>query len=194
MSQEITDKELMKKVAQKDSHAFRILYRRYERQVFSLAKKIVGNKEEAEDVVQEVFSKLWNKPHLFDPEKSSKFSSWLLRVCHNAALDKIKSRKNNNVVQLDTGIASSTFFVENQIEQAELMKTMEDIVYNKLPKEQAEIIVLMYCHELTQREIAERTGIPLGTVKTRATTALKKIKALLQGGEENGHIKQGRKA
>jgi RNA polymerase sigma factor (sigma-70 family) len=178
----LTDDELIQLVQNKELDALKELYKRYERLTYSLAMKILGNTQEAEEVVQDVFMKVWNKSKLFDINKQTKFSSWIIRVCYNTAIDKLKKRKGYS--HLDVEILESlpdiSVDLDNELELMSLKNRVKEALKN-LPNEQKEIIELMYFDGFSQSEIAEAMGIPLGTVKSRVRLALTKLKKLLNG-------------
>jgi RNA polymerase sigma-70 factor (family 1) len=178
----LSDAELMELVAKNDLTALRVLYRRYERLAFALSKKIVGSSQEAEEVVQDVFMKIWNKGHTFNSNKSSKFSSWLLRICQNTALDTLRKKSNATYTPLDTlaNILDSSINLDNELEMRLIKNRLREKL-NELPNEQREVIELMYFEGLSQAEIAEGMGIPLGTVKSRARLAMAKLRQSLKG-------------
>lgn len=180
MLNRLSDNELVRLIQNKDLDALKELYARYERLTYSLAMKIVGNSQEAEEIVQDVFMKIWHKSVLFDVEGKSKFSSWILTVCKNTAIDKLKKRKGNNVLNIEELVDLPDIRVDlfNEVEFASIKKRVKEAL-RKLPDEQRELIELMYFHGLTQSDIAEKLDIPLGTVKSRVRLGLQKLKKLL---------------
>lgn len=181
MLNRLSDHELVRLVQNKDLDALKELYARYERLTYSLAMKLLGNSQEAEEVVQDVFIKLWNKSELFDTRGNSKFSSWLLTICKNAAIDKIKKRKGNYTLNIEELVDIPDIRVDlfNEVEFASIKKQIKGAL-RKLPDEQRELIELVYFEGLTQVEISEKTGIPLGTVKSRIRLGLHKLRKVLK--------------
>lgn len=182
MQERLTDDELMLLVQKKDLDALKELYARYERLTYSMAMKILRNSQEAEEVVQDVFIKIWNKSTLYDSSRGQKFSSWLLRVCHNTAIDKLKRRRGANLLDVENlaSIPDIRIDLDNELEMKSLKNRIKEAL-RKLPEEQREIIELLYFEGFTQSEVAEGMGIPLGTVKSRARLAMVKLKKLLNG-------------
>jgi RNA polymerase sigma-70 factor (ECF subfamily) len=188
------DEALMELVARGDTQAFEELYDRYVRGCFGLAMKIVREPSMAEEVVQDVFMKLWSKPGIFTPERG-KFSGWLLTLVHNRSVDKLRRLKasaGGGVLPLDGTLDSDASLAEviadtsaTPHEQAWLGEQGQIVreALRKLPRQQRETIVLAYFGGLTQKEIAERLQEPLGTVKTRTRSALQQLRrALVAGG------------
>lgn len=188
------DEALMELIARGDTQAFEELYDRYVRGCFGLAMKIVREPSMAEEVVQDVFMKLWSKPGIFSAERG-KFSGWLLTLVHNRSVDKLRRLKAGGagaVLPLDGTLDSEASLADviadtsaTPYEQAwsgEQGQIVREAL-QKLPKQQRETIVLAYFGGLTQKEIAERLQEPLGTVKTRTRSALHQLRrALVAGG------------
>ena len=158
--------------------AFEAMYRQYERLVYRNAYLITGTKEEAEDVLQEVFLSVWKSRHTFDPAKS-KLSTWLHRITVNECFRKKRKQDPAQVSIEDIDIPSPQDSQEDSVitkeEYAELMKAMNDLDH----KHRA-VLVLRYFNELSYDEIAQAMDIPLGTVKSRIFQALGTLKTKLQ--------------
>ncbi|WP_421383728.1 RNA polymerase sigma factor [Bacillus salacetis] len=182
MTEALKDIELYQKVLHnKDSSALRQLYRKYEKLIYSFSYKMTGNQEAAEEVVQEVFMKLWKKHAPYD-ESKGKFSSWLLTMTRNACLDALRKYKKHETVE----------YIEKDSLQV-TYETPEDIVEWKekgtavrecialLKKEQQHIVHLFYFKGKTQQAISKSMDTPLGTVKGRIRLALKHLQQCLQG-------------
>ena len=185
-----SDDQLMVAVAEGDCVAFEQLYDRHVQNCFGLAVRIVQEPSTAEDVVQEVFTKLWSRPNTFSPERGS-FKVWLLMVVRNQALDKLrraKTRSELHIVPLHAESTGSETIVDmlpdagpTPYEHA-WEKEAATIVRNALGQLSAheyKTITLAYFGGLTQREIADKLQQPLGTVKTRTRSALRRLHHLL---------------
>ncbi|OYD08579.1 RNA polymerase sigma factor [Paludifilum halophilum] len=185
MLERLEDNELMGRVMERDFDAFKALYSRYERIAFALAYKFVRSSVEAEEVVQDVFMKLWTRAHQYNRFNSSKFSSWLLRICQNTALDRLKQAKNSKQVSIDKVVNTPDLGVhlESEVELKFLKQRIKSAL-KKLPNDQQEIIELVYFEGLTQQEASEATGIPLGTIKSRVKLAKMKLRRLLEASKE----------
>jgi RNA polymerase sigma-70 factor (ECF subfamily) len=185
------DADLHAQLAAGDSDALTALYRRYASLVFSLALRMLGNRQQAEEIVQDVFLKLWRQPQSYDASRG-RFVSWLLGVTHNRAIDELRSRRRqqaHQITEADQGDASSASLLADLpdtapdlSEQAWLSVQSQVIrtALNSLPKEQREALELAYFGGYTQSEIAQRTGQPLGTIKTRIRLGMQKLRVTLE--------------
>lgn len=176
-----SDPNLMARVVSGDVVSFEILYDRYASSVMGLAYKVLGNRGQAEEVMQETFWTIWQKAETFDPEQGH-FSSWLFRIARNLAIDTLRRRQARPEPVLfddafgyedENADVASAAWVTMKHEQVH--KAMSD-----LPDEQREIIELAYFQGKTRREIADHCDLPLGTVHTRARLALQKLQRSLQ--------------
>jgi RNA polymerase sigma-70 factor (ECF subfamily) len=176
------EESLLRRMAAGDSMALRQLYERCSPTVLALALRILRNRGEAEDVVQEAFVEAWKRARSFDPRRGTAFS-FVLAIARSRALDRLRSRGAE-------GRATQAFALEEKkpvplpIESAEQRQDRERIqgALASLPPEQRNVLELAYYEGLSQTEIAARTGDPLGTVKTRCRLALEKLAALLVDG------------
>ncbi len=181
------DDELIDGLRRRDEAALAALYDRYSRPAFSLALKLLGSQEQAEDVLQEVFLKLWNRPELYTPERG-RFLPWLLGVVHHRAIDVLRSQAAES--RRRVGGDSQELILELSADHHHLTDPAEQVVVGlevqaveralrRLPREQQEALVLSLLGGLTHTEIAERLGEPLGTVKTRLRLGLRKLRTAL---------------
>ncbi|MBD7908080.1 RNA polymerase sigma factor [Sporosarcina gallistercoris] len=173
--------------AAKDRSAFEILYDRYEKLIFSFAYRITQDREIAEEVVQDVFVKLWNGTTTYQEQKGS-FSSWLLTVTRNKAFDEIRRLKRHDhepMLEKDA-LIEQLGDVEKTVEWSEQRNAIRNAVL-ELKQEQQEIIDLFYFKGLSQQKIADQCELPLGTVKGRIRLALKHLKGFIaqEGGFSN---------
>lgn len=173
------DASLYAKAANKDRIAFEQLYDRYEKLVYSFAYRITKDTTLSEEIIQDVFMKLWNGTNLYD-EKKGKFSSWLLTITRNKAIDEIRKRQRHThekVIEKDSLVVDEAS-TEQKIEQKEQREKIQQAMLN-LKIEQQQIIELFYFKGLSQQKIADQCEIPLGTVKGRIRIALKHLKNML---------------
>ena len=184
---ELSDEQLMTRLSGPGVEvAISKLYDRYSRTVYGVGLKILGNRSLAEELVQDVFLKVWRSSHTFDPLRAS-FSTWLYRVTRSAAIDV--HRKRAHKVHL---IADGESHV---LAARDLSATPQEVVDESwlswrvsralevLDVSHKEVIYLAYFEGLSQREISERTGVPLGTVKSRTASAFKKLRGELAIGD-----------
>jgi RNA polymerase sigma-70 factor, ECF subfamily len=155
------------------------LYDRYSRTVFGVGLNILGDRSLAEELVQEVFLKVWRSSATFDPSRGS-FSTWLYRVTRSVALDLYRKRANRvrPVSDGDSHIATtrdSSAEPQEVVDESWLSWRVSRAI-EMLDAPHREVIDLAYFAGLSQREISERTGVPLGTVKTRTASAYKRLR------------------
>lgn len=176
MFEDIEDQELMELIKSENLDAFNELYSRYGRLVFNLAYKWTRNINEAEEVTQEVFEKIWVRRNTYVMKKS-KVSSWIYKICQNTVFDFLRRKKKTSYLdesQLDF-LVDDNINLENEIEMHAIRQLLRNAIAD-LPKEQQEIIKLMYFEGKTQKEIAASLNIPLGTVKSRVKLAMTKLR------------------
>jgi RNA polymerase sigma-70 factor (ECF subfamily) len=173
------DGELLRRIASRDGRAFETLYRRYARPVYALALRRLGNRESAEEAVQETFTAVWRSARSFRPERGTA-SSWLYAIARNAVVDRFRARPEPLAEPPDQ-IAEEAGPAE-RAEHGWLAWRVHRAV-EELPEREREVLELAYWHELSQSEVAERLEIPLGTVKTRTRSALARLAGILQDEE-----------
>ena len=186
----LSDTELIVRVADGDARALEVLYHRYSQPVFSMAYSILRDYAGSEDATQEVFVSLWMRAARFDPERGI-FRHWFLHLAHNRVIDEMRRRKRNAVRSADKTPEEAALGLEapgntaDQAVTAVLFGTAADAL-KALPDEQRTAIIMAYLEGSTQQEIAKRTGVPLGTVKTRLRLGLIKLRHIMAqpAGEE----------
>jgi RNA polymerase sigma-70 factor (ECF subfamily) len=155
------------------------LYDRYSRTVFGVGLKILGDRSMAEELVQEVFLKVWRSSGTFDSSRGS-FSTWLYRVTRSVALDlyRKRARRVRPVAdgQLHTAAERDPSAGPQEIVDESWLSWRVSRALEVLDAPHREVIDLAYFGGLSQREISERTGVPLGTVKTRTASAYKSLR------------------
>lgn len=180
----LDDEELMQRLFLRDLAAFRTLYNRYGNLVYSTSLRVVKDVQIAEDMVQEVFLRLWRKPESYLPQKG-RFVTWLTSVTRNRAVDEIRSRNRRYRHETASPEEQERDLPDLEGEDPALTAELTDqrrlvlAAMKNLPPEQRQVIELAYFGGLTQLEIAERTGQPLGTVKTRIRLGMQKLRAAL---------------
>jgi RNA polymerase sigma-70 factor (ECF subfamily) len=172
------DSELARRLQRREPQAMADLYDRYGRLAYSLIFSIVRDTGVAEDLVQETFLRVWNRAAGFNPERGA-LGPWLLAVARNRAIDHIRSARakmDRNLFELDEHGAASLFVdMEREVLSADSARRIKAAMA-KLNPNQQRVIELAYYEGLSQTEMAERLGQPLGTVKTWVRTALKHLK------------------
>jgi RNA polymerase sigma-70 factor (ECF subfamily) len=180
-----SDLELVARLRSRDRAALEVLYDRYAHRVYSLALSIVRDQQAAEDITQELFIHLWQYPHLYESERGA-FVSWLLRSARNRAIDVLRRRSRDYQVgvRFDTMSALAQDDPDDLVLRADVAAGLRRALA-ELDSGLREVLELAYFSGLTQREIAERLGLPLGTVKTRVRTALRRLAEALAGDRES---------
>ena len=176
---QISDVELLHAIAGGDEAALARLYDGYRVILFGLLMRILNNREEAEDVLQEVFLQVWRKAADFNENRGKPFT-WLVTLTRSRAIDRLRllgarQRLADSAAQDYTEETSDALVDTVRSAQREVVqKALAD-----LPEEQRSTLLLAYFEGLTQSEIASKQGTPLGTVKTRMRSGLMKLRAAL---------------
>jgi RNA polymerase sigma-70 factor (ECF subfamily) len=167
---------LMERLRGRDTVAFESLYDTYHRLVFGIALRVLNDATMAEDLTQSVFLKLWSSPDSF---RVGNFSAWLSRVTRNRALDVLRSRTVRKEDEISADIA-----VEGTVDDVVFARLDSQTVRSALaalPQDQRAPIEMGFFDGITHEEIAKRTGVPLGTIKTRIRTGLRRLRNELDG-------------
>lgn len=177
MVEKITDYELIRLISDRDRSAFETLYDRHSTMVYRFALRFVRKPEAAEEIVQDVFFKIWNKASSYHPQ-SSQVTTWMLSICRHACIDALRKQKNQpQAVEPDPAyeLPDTETDVEEQVEWKEKQKQVHQALHS-LPAEQRQVVEWMYFQGLTQSEIARQYSIPVGTIKSRVRLAMNKLK------------------
>jgi RNA polymerase sigma-70 factor, ECF subfamily len=171
-----TDWSLLSRIGQKDEEALSALYDRYSGLVFSEAMRILRDTGAAEEILQDLFYQVWRTAERFDPARGS-LAGWLVVAARNRAISKLR-RKSGKSQELDEKAVSLKIDVESQAAQSLLLDKVRTVMGN-LPQNQREALECAYFEGMSHTEIAEKTGQPLGTVKTRIRSAMEALKKVL---------------
>lgn len=180
----LDDEELMERLGYRDLGAFRALYDRYGNLVYSAALRVVRDAQIAEDMVQEIFLRIWRRPDSYEA-KRGRFVTWLTSVTRNRAVDEIRSRGRRYRYETASPEEQERELPAPDRNDPALRAELSDqrrlilAALAQIPAEQRQIIELAYFGGLTQQEIAERLSQPLGTVKTRIRLGMQKLRAAL---------------
>ena len=174
---------LLHRIGQGDRRSFEELYDRFSGVLFSTGYRVLNNQEAAEDVLQDVFIQIWEKAALYDPARG-KPMTWAITLTRNKAIDRLRSTQRRSRLQDDLEHEAQTveqFDDKNSFDAVSSVETGEMVreAIKKLSKDQREAIELAFFSSLTQTEISERLGEPLGTVKARIRRGMMKLKDLL---------------
>jgi RNA polymerase sigma-70 factor, ECF subfamily len=164
-----------------DPDAVRALYARFGRPVYTLGLRLLGSRESAEELVQDVFLTAWRKAARFDASRG-RLSTWLMTIAHNLSVDRLRR---------ETGVTRPTLILVDEVpdapgvEEEHLILERDAAVraLSSLSDAERRLLARAYFRGLTAREIAEADGIPLGTVKTRLRAALIKVRRANDGKE-----------
>ena len=178
------DESLVRRMAAGEEQALGALYDRWYPLVHGVVSRLVRQPNEVEDVVEETFWQAWRQASRFDPARGA-VQTWLLTIARSRALDRVRSlrRRREDPLEGDDGVDVVQQVAEGDPGlDAEASERRRIVVaaLNDLPAEQREALELGYFGGLSQSEIAERTGQPLGTVKTRMRLAMQKLRGQLQ--------------
>jgi RNA polymerase sigma-70 factor (ECF subfamily) len=169
-------------IAGGDKTALRVLYERHAGLLFSLALKILGNRSDAEDVLQETFLQVWKSAGSYD-DKRSKPLSWLVLLARSRGIDRLRSRQSyGRVTEAVQAIEPEMPPSPTQQAASSEAQTLVRQALSSLPPEQRTPVEMAYFGGLTQAEIAQRLGQPLGTVKTRMRAAMMRLREQLGSG------------
>jgi RNA polymerase sigma-70 factor (ECF subfamily) len=174
----VSDQALLERIAGRDAQALADLYDRYAPAGLALAARILGDRSEAEDVLQVVFTRVWQEAGRYDPAKGSP-ASWLLSWVRNGAIDRLRRRDALRRAALHSAGPAPAgpddhAHLDSPVEREKVARAMAD-----LPADQRQVIELAYFEGLSQTQIAQRLGEPLGTVKTRMRLGMNKLRQAL---------------
>lgn len=178
MPADITESELVAKLKAKEKSSLGYLYDNYGAALYGVISRIIRNEAIAEEVLQDVFLKIWDRISFYDPSKGRLFT-WMVNVARNQAIDRTRSREISNerkTTELESivSIAEQRGGIESDTDTIGLVE-----ILNKLPEEQRFVISQLYLKGYTHRELSDEFDIPLGTVKTRLRLAMKELRSIL---------------
>lgn len=178
------DQDLLERLAYRDLRAFEALYGRYAELMYSTALRILKDPHLAQDVVQEIFLRLWRRPESYVAQRG-RFATWLATVTRNRAVDELRTRgrryRHETASPEQTERELPAAREADPALSAELADQRRAVLaaLAQLPPEQRQVIELAYFGGLTQQEIADSLGQPLGTVKTRIRLGMQKLRITL---------------
>ncbi|TAN32413.1 sigma-70 family RNA polymerase sigma factor [bacterium] len=179
----VADHELITALAAGSQDALAALYDRYSRLAYGIAMRILGDPGRAEDAVQEAFLNVWNGAGSFDPQRGS-LRAWLLTAVRNRSIDYLRGRGAHERRELELQPAMAAAGARSdpwrEVSLALERSAVREALAN-LPSEQRQAVELAYFGGYSQREIAEMTRVPLGTVKGRMRLGLEKLSSYLKG-------------
>jgi RNA polymerase sigma-70 factor (ECF subfamily) len=179
-----TDLDLLKAIQERaDNTALGALYDRYSRKVYALSYGILRCKQDAEDVLQEVFERVWKKSHTYQSTLGD-VKYWLLRIAHNRSINRLKARTLRAAPSANSGDSAAGGLPESIANSLEISTDFDIGEYVRkaleyLPEEQRRLIELAFFKGLSHSEIAETEQLPLGTVKTRIRSGIMRLRSEL---------------
>lgn len=184
------DLRLVERIRQRDEAALGALYDRWSERVYAVAFHLVGNRDDAEEVVEKAFSQVWAEADRYHGGRGS-VEAWIILIARSRALDRlrlIRSRLKREERLDDEAAGELVGDGDSPLQGAAAGERREivDRALSRLPGDQQRVVRMTFFEGLTQREIAHELGVPLGTVKTRTRLAFPKLRALLSGLREPG--------
>ncbi|UPT70828.1 MAG: sigma-70 family RNA polymerase sigma factor [Flavobacterium sp. JAD_PAG50586_2] len=174
----MTQEELLPMLLRKEERAFTQLYDMYSKSLFSIITNLISDREEAEDVLQEVFVKIWKNIETYNQSKGRLYT-WMLNIARNTAIDKLRSKGYNNSQKN----LSSDNFVHLLDDSNKLTNKIDSIglrdFVKKLKPKCIQLIDLLFFKGFTQQEASEELAIPLGTVKTKNRMCMNDLRNFL---------------
>ncbi len=185
------EQKIIKGMKNKEEWAFESFVENYQKEIYNIALRMSGNEEDAMDITQEVFLKIFRKIDTF--LGNSKLSTWIYRITINYSKDYISTRSRHSHISMDKSLETEDGTITQEYESKE-KNPMEIIeqnhdqqllvgAINKLEKDQREIIILRYINELSYQEISDILEIPEGTIKSRLNRARNKLAEILKSME-----------
>jgi RNA polymerase sigma-70 factor (ECF subfamily) len=172
-----SDGDLLARIAGGDRSAFDTLYHRYARTVFGLALRRLGDRDRAEEAVQETFAAVWRSARSYQADRGPG-APWLYAVARNAIVDRFRSRGEPVAEVPETPSPEAR---PDEAAEAEWVAWRVHRALEDLPHNERQVLELAYWSGLSQSEVASFLGIPLGTVKTRTRSALSRLSGVLEG-------------
>ena len=175
----ISDRELIKKSLQGDKNSLELLIKKYLKPIYSFSFNLLRDQEDAQDLTQEIFLKMWKNLKNFDENQN--FKSWLFKIAKNSCIDFIRKKKKFLVYNLETieNLPDLQLLLKEEAENKDLLEKIK-IEIEKLSRKSKEILNLYYNFGFNFREIAQISGESINTVKSRHKRAIEKIKNSLK--------------
>jgi RNA polymerase sigma-70 factor, ECF subfamily len=178
----MSDQALLRQVVDRQAEALGALYNRYAPTLLALGARILGSRADAEEVVQEVFLRVWDHAGRYDAARSS-VSTWLILIARSRAIDRLRTRKVVERTHETAGLDAPRDHASPEGLETVLIRERRERVRRELadlPREQRQVLEMAFYDGLSQSEIAAKADLPLGTVKTRTLLAMKKLRGALR--------------
>ncbi|MBI1748627.1 MAG: sigma-70 family RNA polymerase sigma factor [Acidobacteria bacterium] len=183
-----SDLEIVSRMARHEAEAFTVFYDRHAPMIFGLLCRMLGDRPEAEDALQETFWQIWRQAAAHDPARGSPLA-WLVQIARSRGLDrlrqtKLRARRDGGPVE----VLHDRLRAENATDIEVMARENQQMIHKTLsglPPDQRKAITLAYFDGLTHMEIAERLQTPLGTIKTRIRLGMRKLQETFQEAKKN---------
>ena len=184
----LEDEQLVSLIVQQDQGGLGTLYDRYGKAVFGFVYNLLSDAGQTEEVVQEVFLRVWFRAATYRPERG-RFQTWLMSMAHHRAVDELRKRRRlQSILETEARLALMESRAQEDTAAKEAEQREESEIVRKaldsLPEEQRQVIQMSYYEGYSQSEIAELLKHPLGTVKTRMRLGMQKLKTALASLQE----------
>jgi RNA polymerase sigma-70 factor (ECF subfamily) len=179
------DRQTLERVSRGDPAAMEPLYQRFAARAFAICLRILRERHEAEEVLQETFLEVWRRAKEYDPRRGA-IEAWVATIARTRAIDHLRTQRTANRVAeaaQPTSVLSTPPTAPDTAAAESQDKVRVEKALKSLPTGQRHALELAYFEGLSHTEIAERTGDPLGTVKTRVRLGMEKLAALIKGRE-----------
>lgn len=170
-------KNLIEQIQSGNEEALLALHDQFATPVYSVAYRVLGNAEDAEEVTQDVFLKLWDKAQSFNPDRG-KFVSWLLTIARRSAIDHLRKRQRREPPENSISMDAAPYLWETgpgEVDVSDLQRSLLGVM-SELPDEQRDAIYLAYFHGMSHSDIAAHLDKPLGTVKSHIRLGMQKLR------------------
>lgn len=165
------DKEIINRVRLRDKQAFSQVYDRYAPALYGVIKRMITDDHQAQDVLQEVFVKVWRNIDKWDPKRAKLFT-WMYAIARNTSLDRLRKTATHSQHQLH-----EAYHLSGDIDTSSYAEHREVCsILSELAPKYRQVVQCLFIQGMTQREMAKETGIPLGTIKSRLSKALQMLK------------------
>ena len=168
------EKELINGLLAKDHQVFEKLYDNYSQAIYNTILKIVNDKDQADEVLQDTFLRIWNKIDSYSPEKGRLYT-WMHQIARNLSLDKVRSKEYRQMAVTDSWEDNSATKYEESNDSSETNFYTDELLRFLNPA-QSLVVNLMYFQGYTSEDVSKEFDIPLGTVKSRVRAALKRLR------------------
>lgn len=171
------DARLLRGLREGDERAVERIYELYGLTVFGVLRRMLGDRSEAEDVQQKVFTEVWRRGAYYDPDRSS-LLGWILQIARSRAIDQMRKTRPDPVApdeDFPTDLLVEDGFIEEVTEQLQIAQML-----GRLPREESELLRARFYDGKSQSEIAADTGLALGTVKMRMVEGLRRMRVMLE--------------